>query len=424
MAKPASPSGIDRARELAVRALTAVLSQGRTLDEAFAELLPAEGSREPLERAWLLDVAAGTLRWKGRLDLAIDSAALKKKPTGWLRKALLVAGYQLLAQDRVPAAIVVSETVDSIKRKEGEAPGKFANAVLRKIADHAADWRELPMPSAGDETAAAAAASLPPWFWARLVKDHGRDWAWAFAKASLARPDVWVRAKDASPVVGAEPGPLPGSWRVTGAVTALADFGGGRVIAQDLSNQLLVTEITEAVRAALGPGPLSALDLCAAPGGKSIGLLWNGFDVLASDSDPRRYELLRASLARVEGGSRARVVPREEVPNLAPVDFAWVDAPCTGSGIIRRHPEVRWLRQEKELAALETLQTSLVREGWGRVRPGGFLAFTVCSVFAAEGPARLVSANLAGATELKRWLLAPQADLRGDGFWGVLLRKS
>src|SRR5688572_10265357 len=95
-------------REIAVRVLTRVLSDQKPLDDSLAELGHALA---PDARAWLQEVTSGTLRWKGRLDWILDSAALKKKPTGWLRKILLIGAYQLIAQERTHPGAVVSETV-------------------------------------------------------------------------------------------------------------------------------------------------------------------------------------------------------------------------------------------------------------------------------------------------------------------------
>src|SRR5690606_19168184 len=149
-----------------------------------------------------------TLRWRGRLDLAIDAIALKKKPTGWLRRAILTGAYQLVAQDRTSPAGVVSETVAAIKKKEGEAPAKFANALLRRISEDARRWRELPFPekAAPDSPEAAAWASLPHWLWSRLVRAQGVEWAKAYAQASLERPVIWLRGQESAPapVEGAE----------------------------------------------------------------------------------------------------------------------------------------------------------------------------------------------------------------------------
>src|SRR5262249_11371025 len=151
------------------------------------------------------------------------------------------------------------------------------------------------------------------------------------------------------------------------------------------------------VRQGLGEGPLKALDLCAAPGGKTVGLTWNGFQVTATDRPEKggaRFALLEQTVQRV--APSAKVIQRAEVVNLESQDLVWVDSPCTGSGILRRHPDVRWLRQERELVALQDVQKKLLKEAWDKVRPGGFLAYSVCSILKEEGSEALTRAELGG----------------------------
>lgn len=411
-------------RELAVRVLTRVLSDHEPLDEALAAIT---AEHQPADRAWLQEVCSGTLRWKGRLDLAIDSVALKKKPSGWLRKMLLIGAYQLIGQERTSPAAAVSETVDAIRKKEGEAPAKFANALLRKISEHAKSWRELELAAGAPLAEAAAWASLPDWLWKALVEDHGLEWATRYARAGLERPELWVRARDAKAgsALGesAQPGPVPGSFRLRegGRVSEREGFQEGGFFVQDISSQALVHGITEAARERLGAGPLRALDLCAAPGGKSVGLLWSGWEVSAADRDERRLALLRSTVERV--GQGIRILKKEQLPALEAQDLVWVDAPCSGTGILRRHPDVRWLRREKELAGLHEVQQQLIREAWEKVRPGGLLAYSVCSVLKDEGPRAIEAAKLSGQS-LKTWFLVPQEEPCGDGFWGVLIQKA
>jgi 16S rRNA (cytosine967-C5)-methyltransferase len=405
-----------------VRVLTRVLSEHEPLDEAMAAL-GGEASAEA--RAWLQEACAGTLRWKGRLDHAIDAVALKKKPTGWLRKALLVAAYQLVVQDRARAPFVVSEAVDQVKKREGEAPARFANALLRKIAAHADSWRELDLPEGARLAEAARWASFPEWLWARIARQRGDDFARAYARAALERPVTWLRARPGWEPEGAwaERGPVEGSWRLAsgGPISDKPGFAEGCFIVQDLSSQTLVAAIAADVATALGPAArLNALDLCAAPGGKSVGLAWSGFSVTSTDRDESRMALLRQTVARTAPG--VRVVPRGEIAALAAQDLVWVDAPCTGSGILRRHPDVRWLRQEKELAGLIKVQQQLLREAWDKVRPGGFLAYSVCSLLDEEGPQALERAGLRSPS-VREWLLAPHEAPYGDGFWAALVRK-
>ncbi len=414
-------------RELAVRVLTRVLSDHESLDDAVASVMGEIPSAS--DRAWLQDVVSGTLRWKGRLDLALDSVAIKKKPSGWLRKVLLVGAYQLVVQERVAPATVVIETVDAIKRKEGEAPARFANACLRKISEHALAYRNMEFSPSMSAAEQQAWASMPEWLWKRLVRDHGREWAAAYAKASLERPVTWIRARVGSKAAEAafaergEAGPVPQSIKLGdgGAITGRPGFEQGEFFVQDISSQQLVAAISEKASEGIFARP-RALDLCAAPGGKSVGLSWSGFEVFASDRDSARYALLESTVSRV--APDIQIVPREEVAGLSPVDLVWVDAPCSGSGILRRHPDVRWLRQEKELASLEAVQQKLLAEAWERVRPGGYLAYSVCSVLKAEGPdalARLMK-QVQGEV-VAQWFLTPHTAPYGDGFWAALVRK-
>ena len=417
-------------RDVAVRVLTRVLSDHEALDEALAAI---SGEVSPAARGWLQEVCSGTLRWKGRLDQAIDSTALKKKPSGWLRKILLIAAYQLIVQERTSAAAVVNETVSEIKRKEGEAPAKFANACLRKISEHALSWRNLELRQGAGSAEAASWASLPEWLWKRLRATRGEAWTRAYARASLDRPSLWVRARGASEIQsasGAEAGPVPGSLKLTegGQVIDKAGFAEGRFFVQDISSQTLIEGITRRAHELLHPGAavkLRALDLCAAPGGKSVGLAWSGWEVSASDRDAARYALLAKTVERV--APEIKIIPRDQVSMLQAQDLIWVDSPCSGTGILRRHPDVRWLRQERELEGLQKVQQELLREAWAAVRPGGLLAYSVCSVLTEEGSGaierfKLAQSAFAGEV-VGEWLLEPQTAPFGDGFWAILIRK-
>ncbi len=418
-------------RDIAIRVLTRVLSDKQPLDEALAQIQGELRSDIAVEaRAWLQEVCSGTLRWKGRLDFIIDSNALKKKPSGWLRKALLVASYQLVVQERAQPSRVVSETVAEVKKREGEAPAKFANALLRKVADHAESWRNLELPPNAPLEQAAAWASLPPWLFGKLEKDHGREWVLQYAQASLERPVLWVRYKSEHAAEAARlelnAGPVPESYRVDanaslGPIDRWDGFKEGHFFVQDISSQVLIYEVSQAVKKRISQTEATALDLCAAPGGKSVGLAWSGFRVMSSDRDERRLKLLEDTVTRV-APSLAKVVRKAEIGSLPSQDLVWVDAPCSGSGILRRHPDVRWLRDPREIARLNEVQLEVLKEGWNKVKSGGFLAFSVCSVLKEEGPELIARAEL-GAEKIGEWFLSPQTEPNGDGFWCVLLQK-
>jgi len=410
-------------RGQAVRILTRVLSDHEALDEALAAI---SGEIAPEQRGWLQEVCSGTLRWKGRLDWILDSSAIKKKPSGWLRKILLIAAYQLIAQERTSAAAVVSETVSEVRKKEGEAPSKFANALLRRIAEHSAEWRNLKLTPQMKRKDAAAWASLPEWIWALLVEQQGVEWAQAFAIACLERPKLWIAARSSEwiPPWGKK-GPIAGSWESIqkGAIQVREGFSDGQFIVQDISSQLLISEVSQLIFSRCGKSEertLRALDLCAAPGGKAVGLSWQGFMVHATDVSERRKLLLKNTIERV--APEISIIDFSDIDKVGSQDLVWVDAPCSGTGIIRRHPDVRWLRRENDLTALLKTQMEILQRGWQAVKPGGFLAYSVCSVLKQEGRETIDRAGLSGAIQ-KEWFLSPQNEPYGDGFWAAVLYK-
>jgi 16S rRNA (cytosine967-C5)-methyltransferase len=417
-------SPLSRPRERAVRIITEVLTKGRPLDLVLEEAFASDAAH----CAWLQDVCSGVLRWKGRLDLAIDSGALRKKPTGGLRKALWVAAYQLIAQDDVPAHVVVNEAVESIRRKEGQGPAGFANAVLRRIAEKARQWRELPFPADAPLEEKAAWASLPVWMWERLVCSRGEDWAVQYAQASLDRPTLWVRSRDswaeqARSKLKLSEGALPGMYRLGEASKPVREWPGfseGRFFVQDVSSQVLVDLFSSELKKA---SSRRVLDLCAAPGGKSIGLAWNGFEVFASDIDSNRLKSVQENIQRLGKNLSIQILEKSQLQSQL-FDGIWVDAPCTGSGILRRHPDVRWLKQEEQLAALNRIQRELLLEAWDRLKHGGLLAYSVCSVLSEEGRDLIRSAGLPGMNVLLEKELGPFEDPYGDGFYLALLRKA
>jgi 16S rRNA (cytosine967-C5)-methyltransferase len=203
---------------------------------------------------------------------------------------------------------------------------------------------------------------------------------------------------------------------------------------QDLSSQWLVAEVARtlgvrtddglsegATEGVQSPKRLKALDLCAAPGGKSVGLAWSGFDVISTDLPGPRFALLEQSLKRTRAAARA--MERAQAVSARDYDLVWVDAPCSGTGILRRHPDVRWLREEKDLPSLRPTQLALLKEAAQCVRPGGSLVYSVCSVLKEECEQIVADADLQGFEQVWEKLLSPQDELGGDGFWGCLLKR-
>ncbi|MBI4925453.1 MAG: hypothetical protein HY843_05965 [Bdellovibrio sp.] len=402
-------------RTIAIQILSLVLNDKIFLDEAINKIILQKNLKDgDFNRAWLNEICSGTLRWWGRLEFILNSVAMKKKPTGWLKKILLIAVYQLIAQEKTNPKSVIFETVEEIKKEEGLAPSKFANAVLRKILNHAKQWKDLEFKN----KFFYELASLPQWLCHRLVSQYGNECIWKFAIASLERPSLWLRSLDT--IEEAKIGSISGSYMLkTIPIKKLKAFQEGRCYVQDISNQILVQEISDFVKTQ--EDQQRVLDLCASPGGKTVGLAWNGFQVIATDKDNTRLELLKDTLHRMKL-TQVQVINKSQINIMPDFDLVWVDPPCMSTGILRRHPEIRWIKKEEDVKVMTKLQQELILEGWRKVKPGGFLAYTVCSILKEEGSELIEKANLKNHV-IKQWLLMPHEFPYGDAFFGALLKK-
>ena len=273
-------------------------------------------------------------------------------------------------------SLVVSETVQLVKDKLGPLVSGFANAVLRKISLHADSWRALPYNLTATSNETAKWANLPEWIWKKLVTQKGETWVRNYAITLLERPELWFREKGEFTL----PQVLKDS-----KLDELAGFQDGKILVQDISNQLLVSEVSQILKKA---GKKTVLDLCASPGGKSVGLSWNGFQVDAHDRAGHRFEKLEENLKRLSPEVKTLTAPDLETKTW---DAVWVDAPCTSSGLFRRHPEIRWIRKEEQVQDLGKLQKELLEKGLSHLNSGGYLIYSVCSIFKEEGDGLLVS---------------------------------
>jgi len=412
--KPRHP---DPARALATRLLTAV-AQGRMLDDT-----PADGPPEVRARA--LRLATATLRHLPRADAVLDPH-LRRAPPDGVRAALRLAVAEHHALG-APAHAVVDGAVTQMQAGRDTRPfGGLANAVLRKATGFQG-WGALPVPA------------LPAWMRAPLLAAHGPATLAAIEAAHLAGP-----ALDLTLAPGTDPAALMalgaralpgGSLRLApGAqVSALPGFDAGAFWVQDAA----AAQPARALMAHMTPGA-PVLDLCAAPGGKTLQLAAFGADVTAVDLSEPRLTRLRANLART--GLSARVVAADLLSWAppAPVPALLLDAPCTATGTIRRHPDLPHVRRASDLAQLVALQGALIDRAVGFLAPGGVMAVCTCSLLPAEGE-EMVTAALARHSRLRPlpldlalgrasgpgWRTRPDdlADLGGlDGFYLALLR--
>lgn len=370
-------ASITEARKVALQIFRAI-RQGDLADRAFVRLLPLV---PPRDRAWLHELTYGTLRLQGRLDFILDKFVKRgvAKLDADVHDILRLGAYQLLEMDSVPAYAAVSQAVELTKTTKRSASG-LVNGVLQSLQRNK---DKLPR----DE---ARWTSHPGWLLDRWRARFGWEATMALTEANNRRPDLYVRPIGMPVEVACAR--LPGAERVSGAPDALrmaagtpvADvLGAAPCIIQDPAAGLVVRY------AGFAAGVIA--DLCAAPGGKAIAIadgLASG-RVIALDVSPGRIQRLVENRARLAMPSVAVAVADARQPPLRHVDAVLLDAPCTGTGTLRRHPDGKWRIQPSDLSSLVALQRDLLDAAAGIVRPGGLLVYSTCSIEPEENEAQV-----------------------------------
>ncbi|HEY5218642.1 MAG TPA: 16S rRNA (cytosine(967)-C(5))-methyltransferase RsmB, partial [Gemmatimonadaceae bacterium] len=364
--------------------ICADLRRGELLDATFDRRTAPLDARD---RRWTRELVYGTLRMRSRLD-----ALLADRVRGGLGRLdadvldlLRLGAYQLLEMGSVPAYAAIAQTVELAKERAGEGAGKLANAVLRRL-DRERDT--LSLPALGDAIDALAIEfSHPRWLLARWLERWGeRDTRLLLASNNteppiVARPVHVVREQLKSSLEAAgvrvEDAPLVAdSLVLAGPVPALTELGAfkrGQFHIQDPASTL-VTQY------AAVPAGATVADLCAAPGGKSVELARTAGAVFASDVSAHRLKRVRENVRRLELDTVHVYAADTRAPALRPVDVVLVDAPCTGTGTMRRHPDARWRLKPSDLGVLSALQSALLSAAAGMVKPGGLLVYSTCSL--------------------------------------------
>ncbi|TSE35786.1 16S rRNA (cytosine(967)-C(5))-methyltransferase RsmB [Tepidimonas charontis] len=385
------PSPIALAEQLpeVARAVAAV-RQGRSL----AEVLPTVPQRL---RPGVQALTFLAMRRAGQTRALL--ACLTHRPPAARVAALLEAALALLIEGAgYPPYAVVDQSVRALPALRAGALSGFVNACLRRFL------RERTALLARVQEDVEARWNHPAWWVQRLQRDHPRHWQAVLEADDRPAPMVLrvnrrQGTRDAYQARLAALGwacePLGEDGLVLAQAVPVAQLPGwadGAVSVQDGAAQLAAPLL---LQTGLPPGA-RVLDACAAPGGKTAHLLERADIALwALDVDAARSERIRETLQRLRlpaAGSRAQVLTADAADPAAwwdrrPFDAIVLDAPCTASGIVRRHPDVRWLRRDSDVAALAAQQQRLLQALWPLLRPGGCLLYATCSVFRAEGQA-------------------------------------
>lgn len=420
---PTPHGSAPRARAAAAQAVLAVARDGRTLEDALAAAdLPPE------LRPTVQSLAFGTVRWFHELDACL--ALLAGRPPDRLDpevRALALVGLHQLAHGSTPAHAAVAETVEAVRVLRRPRAAGLVNALLRRFL------REREPVLAAVRRGPAARYAHPVWLVEALAGDWPQDFESILA-AGNAQPPLWLRVNARHGDTAAYQRRLAEAGLGSGAcpfapealkldrpveVSRLPGFAAGDVSVQDAAAQLAAR--------LLGAGPgMRVLDACAAPGGKTCHLLElvpGLAEVVALDVDPQRVARIRQNLERL--GLEARVLTGDACEPLAwwdgrPFQRILVDAPCSGSGVIRRHPDIKLLRQPGDIPAFAGRQRRLLESAWTLLAPGGRLVYATCSVLKAENSG-VISAFLddfreaAEVTESVRLFLPAQPPATGPG---------
>ncbi|MCK6452010.1 MAG: RsmB/NOP family class I SAM-dependent RNA methyltransferase [Alphaproteobacteria bacterium] len=418
-------------RAVALDIVAGVLRRGRAMDDDRPDLL----ALPPRDRAFARSIAAATLRRAGQIDALIAQCVERPIPArdAVAHDVLRIAVAQLLFVG-VPAHAAVATAVALVRAHGKPRLTGLVNAVLRRLAQQG-----RAMAAVQD----AARLDTPDWLWRSWSAAYGEATARAIAAAHQNEPPLDLCVKEDAPgwakKLGADLLPTGGLRRHGGgAISELPGFAEGAWWVQDAAASLPAKLLGE-VRGR------KVIDLCAAPGGKTMQLASAGAAVTAVDISSKRLGRVRENLGRV-GLSAALVAADAAAWRPAePAALVLLDAPCTATGTIRRHPDVQRLKKPGDVERLVQAQDRLLASAASMLGAGGMLVYAVCSLQTEEGPER-IAALLAREPALSRvpvtageigglaGAITPDGDLRTlpchwaqrggmDGFYAARLRR-
>ncbi len=372
-------------RAAAARAVQRVL-RGRSLDDALAATsrfdVPADGA---MARA----IAYGVLRDLSLLQYLASRLLEKPMPPDDEIHILILVGLQQLRGLKTPAHAAINETVEAVEALNRPSAHGLVNAVLRRYL------REVESLEAALPSYPPTRYSHPAWI-AKALQQNWPQWEAVMAanneqgpltlrvnRRRMSRDEYLKRLAEmsitGSAVEHAEDAVQLGEPR---AVERIPGFNSGQVSVQDASAQIAaeLLDLRDGQR---------VLDACAAPGGKTAHMLERAdVQVLALDQDPQRLVRIDENLRRLKLQAQIGVGDAGEPArwwNRKPFDRILLDAPCSGTGVIRRHPDIKWLRRETDIPALQQTQLRLLKAAWTMLHPGGRLVYATCSTLHAEG---------------------------------------
>jgi len=348
---------VSPARDVAFRVLRRVHGGGHASDLLRHESQSLDARDAALAEAIVL----GSLRYQAQLDYLIAHFSGRPRPKldEEVRIALRMGIYQLRYLDRIPAHAAVDESVELVRRARKRSATGFVNALLRKVNRQPIEWPDR-----------SIELSVPAWMLERWQQYYGAEATEKIARQALEEPKTYV-----NPSTGLQ---------------------------QDIGSQSIVPLL------ALEPG-ITLLDLCAAPGNKSVQALASGARVIACDISFRRLAEVPVSVERVV------LDAAKPLPFSQTFDRILIDAPCSGTGTLTRNPEIKWRLQPTDLAGFHRRQRKMVEQALELLKRGGRMVYSTCSLEIEEN-----EDVVAGLPVLETHLRLPGRDA-GDGFFSAVL---
>lgn len=389
---------LENAREAALKILYEINEKGAYSNIALNQYFNTAELRS-IDRAFVTELVYGSIKWKLTLDRVIASCSSIKmeKLSPWILNILRLGAYQLLNMTKVPQSAACNESVKLAGRYGHKASAGFVNAVLRNIARNGSSMA-IPSKEADLTGYLSVKYSYPKWLTEKYIGLFGAEFAESLLDAGNSTPDLSIRAntikispeelvkKLSEEGVETNPGKYINEAVIIKSPVSIAKlkaFQEGLFQVQDESSML------PAIVLAPQPGEC-VLDACSAPGGKATHLaqlMQNRGTLLARDIHEHKLKLIEDAAARlgidiIKSELHDAIVP--DTIHDRTFDRVLLDAPCTGLGIIRRKPDIKWARETKDLESITALQKQLIQTVSKTVKPGGVLVYSTCTILPEE----------------------------------------
>lgn len=389
---------VDLPRETALKILYDINEKGAYSNIALNKYLEASRFRET-DRAFVTEIVYGTVKWRLTIDWVIGqfSNIKLKKISPWILNILRMGTYQLLYMDKVPESAACNESARLSKKYGHQASTGFVNAVLRNIARNRGDIRQ-PDKKSEPVKFMSIVYSHPEWMVERFLALFGPEFTESLLESNNAIPEFTIRTNTlkttreklvevlARESIEAVPGGFSSEALIIknpSSISRLDAFKEGLFQVQDESSMLVARALDPK------PGEL-VLDVCSAPGGKATHiaqLMENKGTVLARDIHEHKIKLIEQSASRlgidiIKTSINDALIPDTELENKA--DRVLLDAPCTGLGIIRRKPDIKWTSESSDTKEIANLQRKMIIAAGKSVKPGGVLVYSTCTILPEE----------------------------------------